>query len=788
MASYTYSNTTDFINASDIILSDFQTEIENSSISSANVLYLIEAGDNITIYFDGTLSGGDQTTLLGLVNAYTTGATFESVVTDTGAFDLSNKNLLTDTNYFVDPINLTKRIGFSSVGNTTGTTLSLASQTSVNRTITFPDITDTVVTLASTQTLTNKTLNNIKIAGTGSITANLSTAYIQPSSTAISGSNNYFFTYLGQPTTTGSTTGSAYTVYIDNAPSGTITTPYSLYINAGKTYIGGALQIPTGAQNGYLLRSDGVGNTSWISPSSLGSTFSDGTSSLPGIAYTNELGTGFYRPVSGQIGVSLNGASYILFKTTGTDFVNGSVVNIGTSGTTSPLNVFGLITGNNGLTISSGTTINASGLITGTNGLTITGANSSLTTLSTSGLISANGGITSSNGSIVNIGTSGTTSPLNVFGLITGNNGLTISSGTSALQAVTSTTINASGLITGTNGLTITGANSSLTTLSTSGLISANGGITSSNGNTVNIGTSGTTSPLNVFGLITGNNGLTISSGTSALQAVTSTTINASGLITANAGVNVTNGQILNVGTSGTTSSLNVYGQTDFLGVGSSVVSSATVYIAPSSTAVSGANNYHFTYLAQPTTSGTTTGSAYTIYIDNAPSGTITTPYALYVNAGKTYIGGTLQIPTGSSNGAVLTSDASGNSSWETPGVAYATATVSSTITTTSTTAVNIAGMTLTPPAGTYYFVFTGVGSVNNNSRGFNVQLANNGTLVSGSLMTILTTTAQSIVTTSFVITVNGSQNITAQWFISNGAGTLTLFTQRSLTALKLSP
>ncbi len=652
MASYTYSNSTDFINASTIILSDLQLEIENSSISSANVLYLIESGDNITIYFDGTLSGGDQTTLLGIVNAYTTAAASESVITDTGVFTLSNKNLLTDTNYFVDPIDDTKRLGISTSSNSTGTTLTLSSLTSSNRTITFPDITDTLVTLTATQTLTNKTLNNIKIAGTGNVTANLSSAYFQPSSTSVTGSNNYYFTYFGQPITTGSTTGSAYTLYIDNAPSGTITTPYSLYINAGKTYIGGSLQIPTGAQNGYLLRSDASGNVSWVAPSGLGTSFSDGTSSSPGIAFTNELGTGFYRPASGQIGVSLNGANYILFKTAGTDFVTGSTVNIGTSGTSSPLNV---------------------------------------------------------------------------FGLITGNNGLTISSGTSALQAVTSTTINASGLITGTNGLTISGANSSLTTLSTSGLI------------------------------------------------------------TANAGINVTNGQILNVGTSGATSSLNIYGQTDFLGLGSSVVSSANVYIAPSSTSITGANNYYFTYLSQPATTGTTTGSAYTLYIDNAPSGTITNPYSLYINAGKTYIGGALQIPTGASNGRVLTSDASGNSSWNTPGVAYNHVTVSSTITTTSTTPVNISGMTLTPPAGTYYFVFTGVGSVNNNSRRFNVQFAKDGVFETGSLMTILTTSAQSIVTTSFVISCNGANQIAVQWFISNGAGTLTLFTQRSLTALKLS-
>ena len=96
-----------------------------------------------------------------------------------------------------------------------------------------------------------------------------------------------------------------------------------------------------------------------------------------------------------------------------------------------------------------------------------------------SGLISANGGITVATGQTVNIGTSGTTSPLNVFGLLTG----------------TTATFDTSLSVTGVGGIT------------SSGLISANAGVTVANGQTVNIGTSGYTSPLNVYGLITGKEG-----------------------------------------------------------------------------------------------------------------------------------------------------------------------------------------------------------------------------------------------------------------------------------------
>lgn len=55
-------------------------------------------------------------------------------------------------------LDVTKQINFSTGGATTGTSLTLASAVTANRVITFPDTTDTVVTLNYTQTLLNKTL------------------------------------------------------------------------------------------------------------------------------------------------------------------------------------------------------------------------------------------------------------------------------------------------------------------------------------------------------------------------------------------------------------------------------------------------------------------------------------------------------------------------------------------------------------------------------------------------------------------------------------------------------
>jgi hypothetical protein len=789
MASYTYTQV-DFLASATVDVADLQTQIENSAISSATLQYIdyeaVGANFTVIIYFSNALTTGDKTILDNLIATYVVTPppiVEEVIVSTTEPAIITNKSLDTQTNYFIDLADDTKKLAFDTASNTTNTTLTLASQTTADRTIIFPDISDTVVTLTATQTLTNKTITNAIVNGLGNTNSALSTIYINPSSTSVSGANNYYFSYFNQPLTTGSTTGSAYTVYIQNAPSGTITNPYAFYVNSGKTYIGGSLQIPNGAVDGYYLRTDAVGNVSWaaVSGGPGGGTFADGTALAPGIAFTNELSTGFYRPGLSQIGVALGGVEYVRFKTTGIDIFTGQTLNVGTSGNTSTLNVYGLITGTNGLTISAGstslqslstTTINASGLITGTNGLTITGANTSLTTLSTSGLISANAGITIANGQTLNIGTSGNTSTLNAYGLITGTNGLTISAGATSLQSLSTTTINASGLITGTNGLTISAGSTSLQSLSTT--------------------------TINASGLITGTNGLTISAGATSLQSLSSTTINASGLITANAGINIANGQTLNVGASGITNTLNMYGLLNVLGigrfgaVGSNTPSNSTLSVTPTSTSITGANNYYFNYFGTPTTSGATTGSAYTLYIQNEPAGTISFPYALYVNSGKTFIGGGLQIPTGAQAGYLLQTDANGNVSWVSPvantSIPYFSVTTTDTQSTTSATAINIPGVTITPDvSGIYYAIFLTLGRSSNNNRTVGVQLAVNGTQVPNSLSSYNIASANFDITlfSSAIVTCNGTTDtVTAQFFIS--AQTVTLSNQKILTLIKV--
>lgn len=73
---------------------------------------------------------------------------------------LTNKTLDNNNCYFVDNTDTTKQIGFQSSGATTGTTLTLASDTTVNQTITFPNATTTLVGTGTTQSLTNKTITD----------------------------------------------------------------------------------------------------------------------------------------------------------------------------------------------------------------------------------------------------------------------------------------------------------------------------------------------------------------------------------------------------------------------------------------------------------------------------------------------------------------------------------------------------------------------------------------------------------------------------------------------------
>src|SRR6476620_5849580 len=95
--------------------------------------------------------------------------------------------------------------------------------------------------------------NGGKLTVGGTITANgvgsggsptLSTFYVNPTITSVSGSNNYFYTFFATPQTSGSTTGTAATLYIQGPPTNTLDT-YSLYVASGSTLLNGRLFVNT---------------------------------------------------------------------------------------------------------------------------------------------------------------------------------------------------------------------------------------------------------------------------------------------------------------------------------------------------------------------------------------------------------------------------------------------------------------------------------------------------------------------------------------------------------------
>jgi hypothetical protein len=72
---------------------------------------------------------------------------------------LSNKSLVDLTTFVIDDADATKRLTFSTGGNATNTTLTLSSAVTSNKTLNFPDISDTLISKNTTDILTNKTLH-----------------------------------------------------------------------------------------------------------------------------------------------------------------------------------------------------------------------------------------------------------------------------------------------------------------------------------------------------------------------------------------------------------------------------------------------------------------------------------------------------------------------------------------------------------------------------------------------------------------------------------------------------
>lgn len=118
-------------------------------------------------------------------------------------------------------------------------------------------------------------------------------------------------------------------------------------------------------------------------------------------------------------------------------------------------------------------------------------------------------------------------------------------------------------------------------------------------------------------------------------------------------------------------------------------------------------------------------------------------------------------------------------------------ATATSSATTTSGTDAVMTGMTLTPIAGTYIAIFTGVIQQNSAGQSITISIYVGGTQDATSIMdsapfaggTLTSGSASVPFVTQGVYTLNGSQAIAIEWHVSGGTGTVF---QRKLTLIKI--
>lgn len=133
-----------------------------------------------------------------------------------------------------------------------------------------------------------------------------------------------------------------------------------------------------------------------------------------------------------------------------------------------------------------------------------------------------------------------------------------------------------------------------------------------------------------------------------------------------------------------------------------------------------------------------------------------------------------------------------GYASIATPPIQTSSTTSTSNATTTSGTDAVMTGMTLTPIAGTYIAIFTGVIQQNSAGQSVTISFYVNGAQDATSIMdfapfaggTLTSGSASCCAVTQGVYTVTGGQAIAIEWHVSGG--TATVF-QRKLTLVRIS-
>jgi hypothetical protein len=153
--------------------------LQNKDLDDATIAIVDSSDTTKQIGFDAAGSSGTKTTIASSQTSNRTLTLPDATDTIVGvsiAQTLSNKSLVDNSTTIVDNSDATKQIKFDA-GGTTGTSTTLVAVQTSNRVITLPDVTDTLVGLSASQTLTNKILTGNEIdnfktnGGSATITA-----------------------------------------------------------------------------------------------------------------------------------------------------------------------------------------------------------------------------------------------------------------------------------------------------------------------------------------------------------------------------------------------------------------------------------------------------------------------------------------------------------------------------------------------------------------------------------------------------------------------------------------
>lgn len=162
ISSCSVSRNITFPNATDqVVCLATGDNLSNKTLNNSNCYFVDNAQPFKRIAFQSNLATSPTTLTLSSTTTSNRTLTFPDA-TDTllgraTVDNLTSKSLITASCAFVDNGDNTKRIAFGCASSTTATTMTLSTATTSNRTITIPDATDTLATLAGFQALSNKT-------------------------------------------------------------------------------------------------------------------------------------------------------------------------------------------------------------------------------------------------------------------------------------------------------------------------------------------------------------------------------------------------------------------------------------------------------------------------------------------------------------------------------------------------------------------------------------------------------------------------------------------------------